>query len=108
MEQFTHHLAVEHSLADGMPRLIMRRNSLFLATPQGEVWQVFDGDTTDWMDGGLPCNNPDVLERVFVRAASGGRMARIYRFAIGESRSVTAWQLLAQFERAPIGDRALS
>jgi hypothetical protein len=104
MESFSNHLAVSHAMADGMPRLIARTNALFIATPNGEVWQVFDGDTTDWMDGGMPRNDPDVLERIFVRAASGGRTARIYRFGLGESRAVTAWQMLSQLEKAPVGD----
>jgi hypothetical protein len=104
VETFTHHLAVTHAMADGMPRLLARQNAMFLATPDGEVWQVFDADATDWIGGGIPRNDADVLARIFVRAASGGRTARIYRFGVGESRSVTAWRMLEQLERAKLGD----
>src|SRR5215211_3051325 len=65
VETFTHHLAVTHAMADGMPRLIARQTAMFIATPTGEVWQVFDADATDWIGGGLPRNNPDVLARIF-------------------------------------------
>jgi hypothetical protein len=91
-------------MADGMPRLIARQTAMFIATPAGEVWQVFDADATDWIGGGLPRNNPDVLARIFVRAGSGGRTARIYRFGVNESRAITAWRMLEQLERALLGD----
>ena len=104
MESFTHHLAVSHAMADGMPRLIARQTAMFIATPTGEVWQVFDADATDWIGGGMPRNDSAVLARIFVRAGSGGRMARIYRFGVTESRSITAWRMLEQLERAMQGD----
>jgi hypothetical protein len=85
-----------------MPRLIARQDSMFLATPKGEVWQVFDADSGDWI-GGVPRNSPDVHARIFV-GAEDGRPIRIYRFGVGESRSVTAWRLLEQLERALLGD----
>jgi hypothetical protein len=104
VETFTSHLAVTHAMTDGMPRLIARQNAVFLATPSGEVWQAYDAEETDWIGGGVPRNDADVMARVFVRAGSGGRTMRIYRFGIGESRSVTAWRLLEQLERALLGD----
>ena len=104
VETFTHHLAVTHAMADGSPRIIARQATMFLATPTGEVWQVFDSDASTWLGGGLPRNDADVVARIFVRAASGGRVSRIYRFGIGESRSVTAWRILEQLERAMAGD----
>ena len=104
VETFTHHLAVTHAMADGSPRLIARQNTMFIATPTGEVWQVFDADATDWIGGGVPRNDQDVMARIFVRAGSGGRVSRIYRFGIGESRAVTAWRMLEQLERALLGD----
>jgi hypothetical protein len=104
VETFTHHLAVTHAMADGSPRLIARQTTMFIATPAGEVWQVFDSDAISWADGGLPRNDAEVVARIFVRAGSGGRTSRIYRFGIGESRSVTAWRMMEQLERAMIGD----
>ena len=104
VETFTHHLAVTHAMADGSPRLIARQNTMFIATPTGEVWQVFDADATDWVGGGVPRNSQEVMARLFVRAGSGGRTSRIYRFGIGESRAVTAWRMLEQLERALLGD----
>jgi hypothetical protein len=103
VETFTHHLAVTHAMADGSPRLIARQTTMFLATPTGEVWQVFDSDAISWIDGGLPRNDPDAVARIFVRAG-GGRTSRIYRFGVDESRSVTAWRMLEQLERAMVGD----
>jgi hypothetical protein len=102
MHAFSDHLAVQHALADGMPRLIARQETMFLATPKGEVWQVFDANATAW-NGGAPRNSPDVLARIFVGAESG-LPVRIYRFGIGESRAITAWGMLEQLQRALIGD----
>jgi hypothetical protein len=102
MHAFSDHLAVRHAIADGMPRLIARHDTMFLATPKGEVWQVFDANANPH-HGGVPRNSPDVLARIFV-GADNGLPVRIYRFGIGESRAITAWGMLEQLERALLGD----
>jgi hypothetical protein len=102
MHAFSEHLAVKHALADGMPRLIARQDTMFLATPGGDVWQVFDANANEW-NGRAPRNSPDVLARIFV-GAEDGRPIRIYRFGINESRAITAWGMMKQLERALLGD----
>jgi hypothetical protein len=84
-----------------MPRLIARQTSTYIVTPQGAVWQVLDADARDGM-GGLPRNDANVLARIFISADDGS--VRIYRFGLGETRSVTAWRMLEQLERALVGD----
>ena len=90
-------------MSDGMPRIIDRQNSMYIVTPMGAVWQVFDADARSCIGGGTPRNDPDVMARIFVGMADGSPI-RIYRFGIGESRSVTAWHFLEQLERAIMGD----
>ena len=75
---------------------------MYLATPGGEVWQVFDANANA-CNGGAPRNSPDVLARIFV-GADGGLPIRIYRFGVNESRAITAWGMLEQLERALLGD----
>jgi hypothetical protein len=89
-------------MSDGSPRIIARQNSMYLVTPQGGIWQVFDADARSCIGGGVPRNDPDVLARIFVSAAEGA--VRIYRFGMGEARSITAWRILEQLERAILGD----
>ena len=84
-----------------MPRIIARHSSTFIVTPSGAVWQVFDADHQAC--GSIPHNDADVLARIFVSADNAARV-RIYRFGIGESRSITAWRMLEQLERAMLGD----
>ena len=89
-------------MTDGMPRMIVRGDTMFLATPTGDVWQVFDANGSDWA-GGAPRNSPDVLARIFV-GVSDGNPIRIYRFGIDERRSITAWGIMEQLTRALQGD----
>jgi hypothetical protein len=89
-------------MSDGMPRIIARQNSMYIVTPKGAVWQVFDADTREGM-GSIPRNDQDVLARIFVGTDEGSTV-RIYRFGLGEARSVTAWRMLEQLERALLGD----
>jgi hypothetical protein len=102
MHPLTHHVAVTRSLADGAPRIIVQQNAMYLVTPEGEVWQMFDTDGSGWLAGGIPRNDAAVLARIFVRADDA--LVRIYRFGIGERRSTTAWHMLVQLERAKAGD----
>ena len=102
MHPLTHHVAVSRSLADGAPRIIARQNVAYLVTPCGEVWQVFDTDGQDWVSGGVPRNDIAVLARIFVDVGPG--TVRIYRFGLGESRSITPWRMAEQLERAKMGD----
>ena len=85
-----------------MPRLIPHRNTLCIVTPEGEIWQVFDANAGDYVAGGLPRNDAEVVARIFV--ANNGGLIRIYRFGIRENRSITAWGILEQLRRATVGD----
>lgn len=105
MHPLTHHLAVARSRADGEPRIIAQQNSMYLVTPAGEVWQVFDTDGRGWPGGGRPRNDPAVVARIFVASEDGvAGVVRIYRFGVAESRFITVWRMLEQLERAKLGD----
>ena len=103
MQSLTQHVAVSRALSDGMPRIIAKPHATFLATPAGAVWQVIDAEAGDRIGGGIPHNDSDGAARIFI-SAENGRQIRIYRFGIGERRSITAWAMLAQLERALVGD----
>ena len=102
MQTLQSHLAVSLAMSDGSPRIIARQNAMYIVTPQGGIWQVLDADARSCIGGGVPRNDSEVLARIFVSAADGA--VRIYRFGMGETRSVTAWRILEQLERAIVGD----
>jgi hypothetical protein len=51
----------------------------------------------------MPRNDSRVWARVFI-GSEAGQPVRIYRFGVGESRSIVANRVLDQLERAKRGD----
>ena len=102
MHPLTHELAVKRASLDGEPRIVAHAGTMSIVTPGGEIWQVFDSEGPNREMRACPLSDARVWARIFIRA--GDSAARIYRFGVAESRSTGAWTLLAQLERASVGD----
>jgi hypothetical protein len=103
MHPLTRQLATVMASNDGIPRVIKHASTIFLVTPEGEVWRIFDSDGPDGERRSEPANDPEVWARIFI--GSGPKsVTRIYRFAFGESRSIAAEALVDQLRRSTIGD----
>jgi hypothetical protein len=103
MHPVTRELAVKRASTDGEPRLVAQGKTIYIVTPRGEIWQVFDSEGPDGEMRAMPKNDMGVWARIFVGAEANSPV-RIYRFGIGESRSPSARRLYEQLERAKLGD----
>jgi hypothetical protein len=99
MHPLTRELAVKRASSDGQSRIVAQANSLFIVTPDGAVWQVFDADLLTGETHSTPRDYADVWARIFI-GADEGQPVRIYRFGAGESRSTAAHRIYEQLERA--------
>src|SRR5690606_7060118 len=101
MHPITQELAIKRASRDGEPRIIALAGKMFIVTPGGETWQVFDSlDSGGQVRGRLRGDKP-VSARVFVRTDDD--TARIYRFGADEPRSTAARPLIAQLDGATTG-----
>ena len=98
MHPQTRQLAVNHASADGEARIIADSGGMFLVTPRGDLWQVFDFEGSDGETHAEPSNSPGVRARIFVGIETNPAV-RICRFEAGESRSTVPRNLLDQLER---------
>jgi hypothetical protein len=103
MYPLTGQLAAAVASTDAAPRLVRQFTALFLVTPQGDVWRIFDSDEPDGTTRTAPTNDPNVWARIFIGSGSNP-VVRIYRFRDGESRSISAERLLDQLAAATAGD----
>lgn len=101
MHPLTAQIAAFMASTDGIPRLIRRVTSLFLVTPQGDVWRIFDSIEPDGDRRSDPTDDPSVLARIFV-AGGADPIVRIYRFPDAETRSIIAQRLVQQFGSATL------
>jgi hypothetical protein len=88
---------------DAVPRLVRQFAALFLVTPQGDVWRIYDSDDPNDAAHSAPANDPNVRTRTFTGSGSSPAV-RIYRFREGESRSISAERLLEQLAAARISE----
>jgi hypothetical protein len=87
--------------AEAVPRLVRQLTTLFLVTPEGDVWRVYDSDEPSGAARFAPTSNPSVRSRVFV--GSGPQpIARIYLFRDGEPRSTAADRLYEQLSASTL------
>jgi len=95
MDSLAKQLAILMASTDGIPRVIRQVNDVYLVTPAGEVWRVYDsGDDTGATR--VPATaDATVSHRVFVGNAPRS-VVRVYRFLDTEDRSVSAERLLEQ------------
>lgn len=103
MHPLTHELAVKRASLDGEPRIVAHAGTIWIVTPQGAIWQVFDSEGPDGSMRAYPLSDDRVAARIFVRV-DGADTVRMYRFGLGESRSTGAQPLARQLERAMTGD----
>jgi hypothetical protein len=101
MHPLTGQLAAVVSSTDAIPRLIRQFSALFLVTPQGDVWRIFDSEGPETETRSTPTNDPHIWARIFI-GSGATPVVRVYRFRDGESRSVNAERLFAQLGSATI------
>lgn len=95
MHPLTGQLAAVVASTDAVPRLVRQFTALFLVTPGGEVWRVFDSDDAAGATRYAPTSDSSVQTRVFI--GSGARpVVRVYAFNDEESRTISAEQLFKQ------------
>jgi hypothetical protein len=96
MHPLSRQLALTAASSDGRPRLIAHHDTVYLITPQGEVWRVFDANEPHGEARAAPTSDPTVWARVFIGAGANPTV-RIYRFGAGERRVFSADALHQQF-----------
>jgi hypothetical protein len=85
---------------DAVPRLIRQFTSLFLITPRGDVWRVFDSNEPTCSSRIPPADDPSVVARLFIGSGKDPAI-RIYRFGADEARAISAERLYEQLTSAP-------
>lgn len=86
---------------DAVPRLVRQFTALFLVTPEGDVWRIFDSDDASGETRYAPSSDPRVRTRVFI--GSGARpVVRVYSFQGTEPRSISADRLYEQLLTAVV------
>jgi hypothetical protein len=99
MHPITGQLAAVMASTDGVPRLVRQFTALFLVTPTGDVWRIFDSDDATGESRFSPSSDPAVRTRVFI--GSGAQPAiRVYAFQQSEGRSIGAERLYDQLQAA--------
>jgi hypothetical protein len=101
MHPLTGQLAAVMASTDAIPRLVRQFTALFLVTPQGDVWRIFDSDGPDNETRSAPTNEPHVWARIFI-GSGVTPIVRVYRFLDGESRSISAGRLYEQLGSAKV------
>jgi hypothetical protein len=102
VHRITGQLAAVVASTDAVPRLVRQVASLFLVTPRGDVWRVFDSEDSSGTSRLSPSANPAVVSRVFIGSGSEPAV-RIHVFREGESRSIAADWLHDQLMAAKPG-----
>jgi hypothetical protein len=103
MHPLTRELALRQACSDGNPRVVVDTRTMFIVTPEGEIWRIFDSQGTDGEPRVTPRNEPGIVARIFIKTGEE-RPYCIYRFGLGESRSTSPHRLFLQLERAKAGD----
>jgi hypothetical protein len=99
MRPLANQLAAVMASTDGIPRVIRESSVLYLVTPAGDVWRVFDSDDETRVTRFAATHDPSVSSRIFI---GGGPRAvvRVYRFLKSEDRSVCAERLYEQLKES--------
>jgi hypothetical protein len=88
-------LAAILASTDGVPRVVRQANALFLVSPHGEVWRIFDSDDAAGESRYTPASNPFARSRVFLGSGATPTV-KIYAFRVDEPRSAGAERLHEQ------------
>ena len=95
MHPLTGQLAAVMASTDAVPRLLRQFAELFLITPKGAVWRVYDSDEPGGAKRYASSEDPHATARVFV-GGSEGQQVRVYLFKDGEPRTISADKLHEQ------------
>ena len=95
MHPLTGQLASIMASTDGVPRLVRQQAALFLVTPQGDVWRIFDSDDATGENRFAPSTDPGNVTRVFI-GSGATPLIKLYHFQPGEPRSTSAERLYDQ------------
>lgn len=98
MQALSRPLAEVSASPDASPRVIRQSSAIFLVTPMGDVWRIFDSDNPS--DARFAATHDQrVSSRIFI--GSGPRaVVRVYRFLNGEDRSTGAERLFDQLSES--------
>ena len=88
-------LAAIMASTDGVARVVRQANALFLVSPQGAVWRIFDSDDAAGESRYPPGTNPFARTRVFMGSGATPDV-KVYAFRVEEPRSVGAERLHEQ------------
>ena len=83
---------------DAVPRVVRHVSAIFLVTPRGDVWRIFDSDDPSGHPRYSPPGDPRALSRIFVGSGATPVM-RLYVFHDEESRTLSAELLMTQLNR---------
>lgn len=95
MHSLTGQLAAVMASTDAVPRLVRQYTALFLVTPKGGVWRVFDSDDSRGELRYSPSSDPAAATRVFI-GSGATPLVRLYTFRIDEPRTIGAELLYDQ------------
>lgn len=95
MNSPTTRLAAVNASTDAAPRVIQQFPALFLVTPLGDVWRVFDSEEPSGANRIAATSDARAVARVFMNGGTQP-VVRIYLFRDDESRSTAAESLFAQ------------
>ncbi len=95
MEPLAKLLAAALASTDGLPRVIQQFGIVYLVTPAGDVWRVFDSNDGTPATRVTATEDPDVNTRIFI-GSGPYPVVRVYRFLESEDRSVSGDRLLQQ------------
>ena len=99
MRPLAKQLAAVMASTDGIPHVIRQFSVLYLVTPTGDVWRVFDSDDEAHVTRFAATHDPNVSTRIFIGSGPHAKV-RAYRFLNGEDRSVSAERLSEQLEES--------
>ena len=99
MNTMTEQLASIMASTDGVARIVRQANALFLVSPQGAVWRIFDSDDAAGESRYVPASNPFARSRVFMGGGAKPTV-KVYAFRVDEPRSVGAERLHEQLLEA--------
>ena len=95
MNTMTEQLASIMASTDGVPRLVRQGPALYLVTPRGDVWRIFDSDDANGETRYSPSSETAAQTRIFI--GSGARpLINAYTFDPGEPRMIGAERLHEQ------------
>jgi hypothetical protein len=95
MDTLAQQLAAALASTDGIPRVIRHFSILYLITPTGDIWRVFDSYDGTPASRVTAADDPNVNTRIFI-GSGPYPVVRVYHFLEGDDRSVSAERLIEQ------------